>query len=80
MIDKKQESVKHDTDSGDDLYEKALESIGKTLLMQSKMVLWIAERILSAKDFKEFARHEELWRYEQAINEITELLKNRSVT
>ena len=54
MIDKKQESVKHDTDSGDDLYEKALESIGKTLLMQSKMVLWIAERTLSAKDFKEF--------------------------
>ena len=37
-----------------DPYEKALESIGKALSTQSKMVLWIAERTLSAKDFKEF--------------------------
>ena len=37
-----------------DPYEKTWESIGKALSTQSKMVLWIAERILSAKDFKEF--------------------------
>lgn len=37
-----------------DLYEKVWESIGKALSIQSKMVLWIAERTLSAKDFKEF--------------------------
>ena len=37
-----------------DPYEKAWESIGKALTTQSMMVLWIAERILSAKDFKEF--------------------------
>ena len=37
-----------------DPYEKAWESIGKALSEQSKMVLWIAERTLSAKDFKEF--------------------------
>ena len=37
-----------------DPYKKALESIGKALSTQSKMVLWIAERTLSAKDFKEF--------------------------
>ena len=37
-----------------DPYEKTWESIGKALSTQSKMVLWIAERTLSAKDFKEF--------------------------
>ena len=37
-----------------DSYEKAGEAIGKALWTQSKMVLWIAERTLSAKDFKEF--------------------------
>lgn len=37
-----------------DPYEKAWESIGKALSTQSKMVLWIAERTLSAKDYKEF--------------------------
>jgi len=37
-----------------DPYEKAWESIGKALSTQSKIVLWIAERTLSAKDFKEF--------------------------
>ena len=37
-----------------DPYEKAWEAIEKALSTQSKMVLWIAERTLSAKDFKEF--------------------------
>jgi len=37
-----------------DPYEKVFESIGKALSAQSKMVLWIAERTLSVKDFKEF--------------------------
>ena len=37
-----------------DPYRKAWESIGKALSIQSKMALWIAERTLSAKDFKEF--------------------------
>ena len=37
-----------------DPYEKAWETIGKALSTQSKIVLWIAERTLSAKDFKEF--------------------------
>ena len=37
-----------------DPYEKAWEAIGKALSVQSKMVLWIAERTLSAKDFMEF--------------------------
>lgn len=37
-----------------DPYEKAWESIRKALSAQSKMVLWIAERTLSAKDYKEF--------------------------
>ena len=37
-----------------DPYEEVWESIGEALAKQSRMVLWIAERILSAKDFKEF--------------------------
>ena len=37
-----------------DLYEKAWEAIEKALSAQSKMILWIAERTLSAKEFKEF--------------------------
>lgn len=37
-----------------DPYEKAWESIGKALSTQSKMILWIAERTLSVKDYKEF--------------------------
>ena len=37
-----------------DPYQKAWESIGKSLSVQSKMVLWIAERTLSVKDYKEF--------------------------
>lgn len=37
-----------------DPYKKACESIGKALSEQSKMILWIAERTLSAKEFKEF--------------------------
>lgn len=37
-----------------DPYKKTWESIGKALSVQSKMILWIAERALSAKDFKEF--------------------------
>lgn len=37
-----------------DPYEKAWESIGKALSAQSKMILWIAERTLSVKDYKDF--------------------------
>ena len=37
-----------------DPYKKIWESIGKAISTQSKMVLWIAERTLSAKDFNEF--------------------------
>ncbi len=37
-----------------DPYEKTWETIGKALSTQSKMILWIAERTLSVKDFKEF--------------------------
>ena len=37
-----------------DPYKKTWESIGKALSAQSKMILWIAERTLSAKEFKEF--------------------------
>lgn len=37
-----------------DPYEKAWESIGKALSTQSKMILWIAERTLSVKEFQEF--------------------------
>lgn len=37
-----------------DPYKKTWESIGEALSAQSKMILWIAERALSAKDFKEF--------------------------
>ena len=37
-----------------DPYEKTWESIGKLLSTQSKMILFVAERTLSAKDFKEF--------------------------
>lgn len=37
-----------------DPYKNAWESIGKALSEQSKMILWIAERVLSAKEFKEF--------------------------
>lgn len=36
-----------------DPYKKTWESIGKALSEQSKMILWIAERTLSAKEFKE---------------------------
>ena len=37
-----------------DQYKKAWESIRKALSEQSRMILWIAERTLSAKEFKEF--------------------------
>ncbi len=37
-----------------DPYEKAWETIGEALSTQSKMILWIAERTLSVKDYKEF--------------------------
>lgn len=37
-----------------DTYRKAWESIGNALSTQSKMILWIAERTLSAKEYKEF--------------------------
>ena len=37
-----------------DPYEKAWESIGNALSTKSKMILWIAERTLSVKDYKEF--------------------------
>lgn len=37
-----------------DPYEKVWKSIVEALSTQSKMVLWIAERTLCAKDFKEF--------------------------
>lgn len=37
-----------------DPYKKAWESIGKALSEQSKMILWIAERTLSVKEFNEF--------------------------
>ena len=38
----------------DNPYKKAWESIGNALSAQAKMILWIAERTLSAKEFKEF--------------------------
>lgn len=34
--------------------KKAWESTGEALSAQSKMIFWIAERTLSAKEFKEF--------------------------
>ena len=37
-----------------DPYEKAWKTIEKALSTQSKMILWIAERTLSVKDYKEF--------------------------
>lgn len=37
-----------------DPYEKAFKTIGEAFSTQSKIILWIAERTLSAKDFKEF--------------------------
>ena len=37
-----------------DPYKKAWESIEKALSIQSKMILWIAERTLSVKDYKDF--------------------------
>lgn len=37
-----------------DPYEKVLDEIGKALTSYSKMILWIAERTLSVKDYKEF--------------------------
>ena len=36
-----------------DPYEKTWESIAKVLSEQSKMILWIAERTLSVKEYKE---------------------------
>ena len=36
-----------------DPYEKMWESIAKAISAQSEMILWIAERTLSAKEFKE---------------------------
>ena len=37
-----------------DPYEKAFETIAKEMATQSKIILWIAERTLTAKDFNEF--------------------------
>ena len=37
-----------------DPYKKVWGSIGEAISAQSKMILWIAERTLSAKEFQEF--------------------------
>lgn len=37
-----------------DPYKIAWKSIEKALSIQSKMILWIAERTLSVKDYKDF--------------------------
>ncbi len=37
-----------------DPYKKTWESIAEALSAQSKMIIWIAKRTLSAKDFQEF--------------------------
>ena len=37
-----------------DTYEKVWEEIGKGFELTIKMIKWIAERTLSAKDYKEF--------------------------
>ena len=37
-----------------DPYEKLFESISKALIKLSKMIVWIAKRALSVKDFEDF--------------------------
>ena len=37
-----------------DPYEKVWEQIGKVLTEHVNMIVWIAERTLSVKDYKEF--------------------------
>ena len=58
-----------------DTYEKAWESIGKALSAQSKMILLIAERILSAKEFKEFVDEFEKSQKTIMMNCLIEMLK-----
>ena len=71
-----------------DPYEKAFESIGKALSVQSKMVLWIAERTLSAKDFKEFVdefaekpkdNHDELPDFNNRVQKVIKEREQRHV-
>lgn len=37
-----------------DQYEEVWDAIGKALSQHAKMILWIAERTLSIKEYKEF--------------------------
>lgn len=37
-----------------DPYQEVWDSIGEALNKHSKLILWIAERTLSAKDYKDF--------------------------
>lgn len=37
-----------------DPYKKTFEDIAKALIKQSEMIVWVAKRVLSAKDFWEF--------------------------
>ena len=57
--------------------EIAWKSIGKALSIQSKMILWIAERALSAKEFKEFV-DEFAKKPEDDHNELLDFLRKES--
>ena len=56
-----------------DPYAKAWEDIEKALTAQSKMILWIAERVLSAKDFKEFI--DEFTKKEENHDELIDFIR-----
>ena len=58
-----------------DPYEKAWNSIGKALTAHGEMVLWIAERTLSAKEFTEFVN--EFAKKQDNHDEILDILREK---
>lgn len=58
-----------------DLYEKMWDQIVKAFAEHNKMFLWIAERTLSAKDYKEFI--DEFTKETNSRKEILDSIQNK---
>lgn len=58
-----------------DPYEKVWNQIVEAFTKQNKMFLWIAERTLSAKDYKEFI--EEFTKKKDNHDELIDFIKNK---
>ena len=61
-------------------YKEAFENIAKSFKKLSDMIIWLAERTLSAKDYKEFAHQFSEKKPDDTKAILKELLKNKENT